>query len=75
MDNSFNGTLTRQLNYCYCERLTPYLLNTPEEAKKVITAYVFQYNEQRLHSSIGYVTPLDTLNGEAVVTMLNARRS
>ena len=33
----------------------------------MITAYVFQYNEQRLHSSIGYVTPLAKLNGEDVV--------
>ncbi len=41
-------------------------LNTPEEAKKVIATYVTQYNEQRLHRSIGYVTPLAKLNGEDV---------
>ena len=32
----------------------------------MIAAYVVKYNEQRLHSSIGYVTPLDKLNGEDV---------
>jgi len=32
----------------------------------VIAAYVLKYNEQRLHSSIGYVTPLAKLRGEDV---------
>ena len=27
--------------------------------------YVHQYNTERLHSAIGYVTPLDKLNGRA----------
>ena len=42
-------------------------LNTPEDVKKVIAAYIVKYNEQRLHNSMGYVTPLAKLNGEDVV--------
>jgi hypothetical protein len=34
-----------------------------EDAERLITQYVAVYNEQRLHSSIGYVTPKDMLEG------------
>ncbi len=50
-----------------CVRVQP--LDTGEEAKKVIAAYVTEYNEQRLHSSIGYVTPLSKLNGGDVAIL------
>ncbi|MCX7096355.1 MAG: IS3 family transposase [Methylococcales bacterium] len=61
-----NGKIERFHKSLKTECVREQSLNTPEEAKKVITAYVFQYNEQRLHSSIGYVTPLAKLNGEDV---------
>ena len=34
-----------------------------EEARKVVDAFVKHYNEVRLHSAIGYVTPMDKMNG------------
>ena len=34
-----------------------------EEAREVVDAFVKYYNEVRLHSAIGYVTPLDKMNG------------
>ena len=38
---------------------------SPEEARRLITNYVAYYNDVRLHSAIGYVTPSDTLAGRA----------
>ena len=36
---------------------------TIEEAKRFVEQYVEYYNTRRLHSAIGYVTPLDMLQG------------
>mgnify|MGYP001187273566 FL=1 len=38
---------------------------TVEEARKLVATYVGHYNTERLHSAIGYVTPLDKLEGRA----------
>jgi len=34
-----------------------------EEAKRWVGEYIEHYNTARLHSAIGYVTPLDMLEG------------
>lgn len=34
-----------------------------EDARRLVTNYVAEYNEVRLHSAIGYVTPADKLQG------------
>lgn len=36
-----------------------------EEAKRVAAAYVDHYNRRRLHSAIGFVAPIDKLEGRA----------
>jgi len=36
-----------------------------EDAQRVITEFVDHYNNVRLHSAIGYITPLDKLLGRA----------
>ncbi len=36
---------------------------TMEEAEAVLTTYIREYNGERLHSAIGYVTPKDMLEG------------
>jgi hypothetical protein len=36
-----------------------------EDARRVVTDYVRRYNTVRLHSAIGYITPLDKLEGRA----------
>ena len=36
---------------------------TLEEARRVVAAFVDQYNNHRLHSAIDYVTPADRLAG------------
>lgn len=38
---------------------------TEEEARRVAGKYVDYYNDERLHSAIGYVTPRDKLEGHA----------
>ena len=34
-----------------------------EDLKRQLAAYINQYNHKRLHSSLGYITPLDMLQG------------
>jgi transposase InsO family protein len=36
-----------------------------EDAQRVVTEFVTDYNHQRLHSAIGYITPKDKLEGRA----------
>jgi putative transposase len=43
-----------------------------EEARSVVSEFVARYNNERLHSSIGYVTPKDKLEGRA--EMIHAAR-
>jgi len=50
------GTLKRECIREKCPR-------TVEEARRWVGEYIERYNTQRLHSAIGYVTPLDMLNG------------
>lgn len=38
---------------------------TIEEARRFVAEYVKHYNEKRLHSAIGYISPLDMLKGKA----------
>jgi hypothetical protein len=35
-----------------------------DQAKRLIAAYVEHYNNVRLHSAIGYITPIDKLSGK-----------
>jgi len=36
-----------------------------EDARRIVTKLVTHYNNNRLHSAIGYVTPKDKLEGRA----------
>jgi len=43
-------------------------VNTPlslSDAQRLVTDFVDHYNNRRLHSAIGYVTPMDKLQGRA----------
>ncbi len=52
----WHGSLKRE-----CVRLAA--LSSSEEARSRISSYVAHYNNCRLHSAIGYVTPADKLAG------------
>jgi len=47
---------------------------TVEEARQFAEEYVIHYNERRLHSAIGYVTPKDVLEGRAPVIQAERER-
>ena len=45
---------------------------TLDEARRVVTEFVQHYNDARLHSALGYVTPADKLAGREQ-TIFDAR--
>jgi putative transposase len=58
-----NGKLERWNGTIKSECIRPGVPLCLEDAIRLIGQYVAVYNEQRLHSSIGYVTPKDMLEG------------
>ena len=38
-----------------------------EDARRIVTEFVIHYNNERLHSAIGYITPEDKLDGRAEI--------
>lgn len=58
-----NGKLERYHRSIKSEGIRPASPQTEEEARSVVHKYVTYYNEVRLHSAIGYVTPMDCLRG------------
>jgi len=56
---SWNGTTGRFPSECIRPG-TPLCL---EDARRLVANYVTEYNEVRLHSALGYVTPADKLHG------------
>ncbi|MDQ0289471.1 transposase InsO family protein [Oligosphaera ethanolica] len=62
-----NGKQERFHGSLKSERLNRKHLNDFDYAEKVIDDYVDYYNNVRLHSAIGYVTPRDMLEGHAPV--------
>lgn len=60
-----NGKLERWHGSLKRECIRPQSPRDAAEAKMVIDGYVKHYNEVRLHSAIGYITPADYLAGLA----------
>lgn len=58
-----NGKLERFHRTLKSEGVRPGSPLSLEDARRVVDAFVTEYNERRLHSSIGYVTPRDRLMG------------
>jgi len=58
-----NGKLERWHRSVKGECLRPGIPLSLEDARRLVAGYVTHYNEVRLHSSIGYVTPKDKLEG------------
>jgi len=58
-----NGKIERWHKELKQTCIRPKAPRTLEEAKECVEEFVEQYNYQRLHSSIGYVTPFDKLLG------------
>lgn len=60
-----NGKLERWHQSVKRECIRPKTPLTLEDAQRVVSDYVRQYNAKRLHSAIGYITPADKLHGRA----------
>jgi len=58
-----NGKLERWNKSIKSECIRPGVPLSVEDAERLIAQYVTVYNEQRLHSSLGYITPLARLQG------------
>jgi len=58
-----NGKMERWNKSIKSECIRPGVPLSPDDAERLIAQYVTVYNDQRLHSAIGYVTPKDMLEG------------
>jgi putative transposase len=58
-----NGKMERWNQSIKSECIRPGVPLSLDDAKNLIAQYVRVYNEQRLHSALGYVTPKDMLEG------------
>ena len=59
-----NGKLERYHKTIKSECIRPKVALSLEESRRQITDYISYYNNERLHSSIGYVAPRDKLEGQ-----------
>ena len=62
-----NGKYERFNSTVKQESIRPQAPASVEEARLVVGGFINRYNTVRLHSAIGYVTPLDQLEGRADV--------
>jgi len=60
-----NGKLERWHQSLKRECLRPKTPLTLQDARRLVAGYVHQYNTERLHSALGYITPWDKLQGRA----------
>jgi transposase InsO family protein len=58
-----NGKIERWHGTLKTEAIRPKTPLSLEEARRVVGAFVEEYNTKRLHSALGYVTPRDRLEG------------
>ena len=58
-----NGKIERWHQSVKRECIRPGVPLTLDDARRLLTGYIERYNTVRLHSAIGYLTPLDKLNG------------
>ncbi len=58
-----NGKIERWHQSLKCECIRPHCPLSVADARRVVAEFVDHYNTKRLHSAIGYIAPLDKLNG------------
>jgi transposase InsO family protein len=58
-----NGKLERYHKTIKSECIRPKVALSLEEARNQIADYISFYNDERLHSAIGYIAPKDKLEG------------
>lgn len=58
-----NGKIERFHKTIKAEAIRRFAPSDPEQARQIVERFVEHYNEVRLHSALGYVTPADMLSG------------
>ena len=58
-----NGKIERWHQTLKADCIRPHVPLSLEEARSLVASFVEEYNQRRLHSGIGYVTPADKLAG------------
>ena len=69
-----NGKLERWHKSLKSECIRPKTPLNLDEARRLVSAYVDHYNQHRLHSAIGYITPADKLAGRAPEILENREK-
>ena len=69
-----NGKLERWHGSLWSECIRPGTPLNIEDARRLVERYVGYYNNQRLHSALGYITPIDKLAGREVVVFADRER-
>ncbi|MCP5410316.1 MAG: transposase, partial [Chromatiaceae bacterium] len=69
-----NGKLERWHKSLKSECIRPLTPLNIDEARRLVSAYVDDYNRNRLHSAIGYIAPADKLAGKAPEILANRER-
>ena len=62
-----NGKIERWHQTLKSDCIRPHVPLSLEDARQLVERFVDDYNHQRLHSAIGYVTPSDKLAGREQV--------
>jgi hypothetical protein len=58
-----NGKLERYHRTIKSECIRPQTPLSLEDARRIVAQFVARYNDERLHSALGYITPRDKLQG------------
>jgi transposase InsO family protein len=69
-----NGKIERFNQSLKVECIRPGTPLTIEQARALVSVYVEYYNDVRLHGAIGYIAPLDKLQGRAEAIQAERRR-
>jgi len=69
-----NGKLERWHRTLKADGIRPKTPLTLEDARRVVDQFVTYYNDVRLHSAIGYVTPQDRLSGQDQHILVERKR-
>ena len=60
-----NGKIERYYRTVNCDCIRPNCPLSLTDADRLVTGFVDHYNNRRLHSAIGYIAPIDKLEGRA----------
>jgi transposase InsO family protein len=69
-----NGKMERFHQSLKCECIRPRTPLSLEEGRRVVSGFIDQYNNERLHSAIGYIAPIDKLEGRSEAIFAERKR-